>query len=148
MHGNRKWVHSEGNRATYGSWVNMRLRCYNLMDADYPYYGGRGITVCARWRYNFDAFFEDMGARPQGMTLERIDNARNYDPFNCAWVSRKTQARNRRRHNQIEINGDIRSIAEWAEICKMDWNTFAARVKRGERGNYLLRPLEKKKVAA
>jgi hypothetical protein len=97
----RKWENrSHLTAETHSSWLNMRQRCLNPAHQSYPSYGGRGITVCDRWKDNYDAFYTDMGPRPKGMTLERVDNEQGYDPFNCVWATRKTQSRNTRTYKR------------------------------------------------
>jgi hypothetical protein len=80
----------------YGSYHSMLKRCYNQKCSAYAYYGGRGVTVCDRWRLGFAAFLEDMGQRPEGLSLDRIDPYGNYEPSNCRWADKYVQAINKR----------------------------------------------------
>lgn len=79
------------------TWAGMIQRCSNPRHGAYKDYGGRGITVCKRWM-KFENFVEDMGLRPPGLTLERVNNDKGYKKSNCKWATRKEQANNRRRH--------------------------------------------------
>ena len=81
----------------WATWIGMRQRCTNPLATGFARWGGRGIKVCERWE-NFAAFVEDMGPRPEGCTLDRINNDGNYEPSNCAWRTRKEQAANRTNH--------------------------------------------------
>ena len=96
-HGEVKWV--SGRRVAtpeYRSWQMMKNRCMNPRAIDFAYYGGRGITVCKKWRDSFEAFLADMGRRPSLLhTLDRKDGSKNYTPSNCRWATRQEQARNR-----------------------------------------------------
>ena len=81
----------------------MRRRCFNPKDSSWDLYGGRGIEVCPQWAESYDQFVEDMGLKPKGMTLERLNTNGNYEPGNCAWVSVRDNINNRRK--TLTING-------------------------------------------
>lgn len=100
LNANRKIKHGmkrRGNPAPeYAVWSMMKKRCHDPEDKDYRHYGGRGIVVCQRWRDSFENFIADMGRRPPGLTLERKDNSKGYEPSNCKWATWTEQAKNRR----------------------------------------------------
>lgn len=117
----------------YGVWSAMMFRCFNDKCPQWHNYGGRGITVCERWR-TFANFLADMGER-QGdrktATLDRINVNGNYEPANCRWATMSRQARNTRRTRMVEHEGRFRPVADWAEEAGIAASTLAARLDRG-----------------
>lgn len=79
----------------YSTWANMRQRCLNTNNPDYQYYGGKGVTICEEWR-DFWTFVQDVGEKPEGMTLDRIDGDGDYEPGNVKWSTKSEQNFNRR----------------------------------------------------
>src|SRR5580704_11781060 len=101
---------------TYYSYISMMQSCTNPNAEFYENYGGRGITVCERWR-TFKNFIEDMGIRPEGMCLDRIDNNGNYEPGNCKWSTMQEQQRNRGNFNvHVMYKGAKMLLCELAEL--------------------------------
>jgi hypothetical protein len=99
---------------TYQIYRDMRTRCENPNYAEFHLYGGRGITVCERWRQGFESFLADMGESPSGMTLERERVNEGYGPGNCKWATDEEQANNKRNNVVIEFNEKRMTIAQWA----------------------------------
>ncbi len=115
---------------TYRSWSSMKRRCNAPKGKNWENYGGRGIKVCERW-LKFENFLEDMGERPEGLTLERIDNNEGYNPSNCRWIPLKEQARNKRVSVFVNYKGTRRTIAEWSRALQINVNTLRSRLKSG-----------------
>lgn len=127
VHGHTK---RGNNSPTFNCWNSMIQRCHNPLNSSYDRYGGRGVVVCDRWKL-FINFLRDMGIRPDGLTLGRINNDGNYEPSNCRWETRSQQARNRRSSHFIEHNGQRKTIAEWSEITGLSQKAIQQRASAG-----------------
>lgn len=114
----------------YRIWQNMKNRCERPNLPAFARYGALGITVDLRWR-DFDAFCADMGPRPEGGTLERIDNDGPYSPENCRWATVKEQANNRRANHMVTINGVTQTVAEAARAHGMAYQALLYRLQSG-----------------
>lgn len=112
-------------------WQNAIYRCHNPQNREFHNYGGRGIKVCDRWRYSFANFLADMGLRPDGRSLDRIDNDGDYEPSNCRWATPKEQSSNRRITRCLTIDGETKSLAEWADEFNVPSDRIRQRLNRG-----------------
>ena len=125
--GNKKHGRSR-TKGSYSVWCNMRARCNNESDDSYHRYGGRGIYICERWR-EFENFLADMGERPKGMQLERVDNDGPYAPENCVWATAAQQSRNRRSNINVTIEGETLCLLDWCGRLGMDYFAVRKRIK-------------------
>jgi len=120
----------------YASWVAAKERCLSPGHVNFKHYGGRGIKMCDRWAKSFNAFFADMGERPDGFSLERIDVNGDYCPDNCVWIPLAAQRDNLRRTLRITVDGISKTVKEWASVLGIDprtvrdWHYRSVAVKR------------------
>lgn len=119
--------HGKTDTRIYNIWCGMVQRCTNPNKDTWKYYGGRGITVCERWQ-SFARFYEDMGDVPEGMSLERMDNDRGYEPSNCRWASRTEQMRNRSNTKMLTFEGRTQPLLAWAEEVDIPSRVIATRI--------------------
>jgi len=115
----------------YQSWRMMIQRCTNPKRKGYQHYGGRGITVCDRWRHSFEAFLSDVGERPPETELDRIDNDGNYEPGNCRWASASENSNNKSTNLLIEYDGRIQTATEWARETGVSRQVIRSRLAAG-----------------
>ena len=140
--------HGESSKATltpeYVAWKNMIDRCANPNRPDYKNYGGRGIEVCDRWRWSYEAFLADVGRRPHpGLSLDRIDNDKGYFPGNVHWATPTEQVRNQRNTRLVEHAGRVLAIAAWADETGIPYTVLCARHAKGwSAGRMLTQPLK------
>lgn len=121
-------THGQSRTATYSSWLTMRRRCYDKAFRDYETYGKRGITVCDRWVNSFENFLEDMGPRPRGRTLDRIDNSKGYCADNCRWATHRTQMNNTRGNKYLTYGGKTQSMADWVRELGLNYYRVRGRI--------------------
>lgn len=115
---------------TYRTWRSMHIRCTKPNHVKYHRYGGRGITVCEKWK-TFLGFLEDMGKRPEGTSLDRIDSSLGYFKENCRWADPKTQARDSGPIRNLTCNNRTMRVVDWARELGVPVNTLYSRVHRG-----------------
>jgi hypothetical protein len=116
--------------ATYATWEAIKSRCHTPSHSSFAEYGGRGIAVCERWRESFESFLADMGTRPPGLTIDRIDGARGYEPGNCRWASYAEQNRNLRTNRILRHDGREMCLADWALETGLTATCISSRLRR------------------
>lgn len=124
--------HKMSGSRIYGTWIGMKMRCYNKRDTKYYRYGGRGISVCDEWRNSFKSFYEWSieNGYSEELTIDRINNDGNYEPSNCRWSTMSEQCNNRSSCVYLTIGNSTRTITEWCSIFEVDPSVVFARHKR------------------
>jgi hypothetical protein len=132
----REWVsakfkkHGKSKTPIYRLWHNVMQRCYNPKNPDYENYGARGVKVSEDWQ-NFENFYSDMGEKPEGLSLEREDNEKNYSKENCKWGSTKEQALNKRTTIKVTLDGITKPLMTFCEELGVGYITARNRYRRG-----------------
>lgn len=129
-HGKEHYKSNGQAKPTLKSWQSMITRCTDPKHDGYHRYGGSGITVCERWEIYLN-FYEDMGERPEGTTLDRLDNKKGYEPGNCRWANLETQNNNRRDNVYLEYNGKRQTMKQWAKELGLSYTMIQQRVEYG-----------------
>lgn len=107
-------IHGMTNTATFRIWQSIIARCERPSSISYQYYGAKGVSMCEKWRSSFEAFLADMGERPEGMSIDRMDSAGNYEPGNCRWATITEQNNNKSDTRLITFNGKTMNMSAWA----------------------------------
>ena len=126
-----KSTHGMSYTPVWHSWMAMRQRCHYPNDINYKNYGARGIHVCERWMNSFENFYSDMGDRPQGMSLDRIDNDGDYCAENCKWSTKPEQGTNQRTNRFIEHAGESLTLMQWSRRTGLSKHTIWRRLEKG-----------------
>lgn len=123
---------SKKRASEYSIWRNMISRCHNQKSLSYKRYGGIGIAVCKEWRESFERFLSDMGFKNEpGLSIDRIDNNKGYEPNNCRWATKSQQARNRKTNKVFVINGETKTLIEWCEKFGISLPRVQGRLRLG-----------------
>lgn len=123
-------THGKSGTSIYWTWSNMIERCSRVTHKDYCNYGARGIYVCERWK-KFENFYADMGDRPEGLSLDRIDNDGPYSPENCQWTTPSQQTINSSRAHKVTFQGETLALCEWDKRLGIPAKTIERRLREG-----------------
>jgi hypothetical protein len=122
--------HGQSGTKTYAIWAGIKKRCSEKSTGkSRRLYFDKGIRVCERWQ-KFENFLEDMGEKPEGKSIDRIDSNGHYEPSNCRWATPKEQANNMSSNNIVEYNGKRQTVSEWAHELNIKANTLTYRLRR------------------
>ncbi len=124
-------THGMSRTREYKAWSSMLTRCFNQNHPSFKNYGGIGIVVCSEWRDGFAQFYTDMGPCPPGLTLERKDVRRGYEPSNCIWADYETQQNNKRNSRRITIGDRSMTVSRWSRLTGVPINTITRRLASG-----------------
>ena len=139
----RATTHGKTDTSEHNIWCSMKRRCYKVNSPAYKWYGARGIVICDRWRNSFQAFLDDMGEKPSGMSIDRIDNDGSYTcgkceecheqnwPANCRWATRQQQSDNSRQQTRLTHDGKTLTLKEWAKLKGIPRRVLITRRCRG-----------------
>ena len=143
----RSTKHGMAHTKIYEVWKTIKARCFNPNNHKYPNYGGRGITMFAKWISDFQSFYDYVSTLPhfgeEGYSLDRINNNGNYEPDNLRWADRKTQARNKCDTIYVKYKDRLVTLGEASEITGIPYITLWERLKRGITGEDLYKPVKK-----
>lgn len=127
----KNYKHGLSDHLLYTTWLGMKSRCCNPCNKDYHSYGGRGIGVCSQWLNSFPQFVLDMGEKPKGMTLDRINTDKDYSPDNCRWATILEQGRNTRKNVNITYQNRTQCLSAWASELGLNYKMLQRRLMLG-----------------
>ena len=132
-------THGMSRSRTYKVWATMKARCNFPSQDSYRLYGERGIGYCKRWEH-FEEFLNDMGECPEGHSLDRFNNEKDYSKSNCRWATPLEQANNKRNNRIITAWGISQTLAQWSSVSEIGYTTILQRLDKGVLPEIALRP--------
>ena len=137
---NRVKKHGYCGAKLYTIWIDMKDRCFNPNNTSYSNYGGRNIKVCNEWKHDFKTFKEwaFKNGYKEGLSIERINNNKDYSPNNCKFISFLDQNKNKRSNKYVTIDGETKTISEWSRVVGINRNTISRRISKGIQGKDLI----------